>query len=799
MNRVNSSEIEPAPASAGEGRCLPGICRRLHSFFVLYDQYWLALIVLVIWCFVFQEYFLFNRIFLFDKYAADTITQFYPIEYFRVNNFLSFHIPFWSFQFGLGESVYNFISGTSPFDIIYLFFGKSGFTEATAFIILIKFLAAALFFHAFLKKIGVSPYLSFVGSIIYTFSGYMILNSHWYHYPNYAVYAAMFLYFFELWYQDKVWIPIVIIIGLLPIKGLLQSLHIAFFGFFYIFYRCANDIGINRKLLKVYIRISCLYLLGIIVWSYFFIPEIYRFVASARVKDAVTDISYISFFEKIFQLSEIKELIIIISRFFSPDLLYSWIYYHGIRNYFEDSSMYIGVASFALFFVPFFWREKRHKFLWIFPFITIIFIVFPYLRATLNAFVSGSFKYLSFYLGFYALFSSLIVLQLLLNKDTEYRVVNNIKKICFFLFSIYTVLFSLILIYKNIADIHFNLHSLKISFIFISIFYLFIFFYKKEYNGYVVFLMCLVLMAEIIFSSRVVAESIPGKFFPFFKERNEYYFDKNIMSALHYIKESDNNFYRIEKDDPYAGLNDALIQDYFGTKAYLGFPAKGIVEFFNNYGLIKSYGPYRHGLEAKRHLQNLLLVKYLLCKNPKGCDHLDGFSLLHTVGDVKIYQNKQVDSFGKIFYHQITSADFLQLAPAEKTSLIPDVVVSAETLPGIPGPTENSASASPKKDVFRLDAWHEEFFSGSIDLQRPGILFFPVPFDPGWRVFVNGKPAHLLQLDFAFSGVALTKPGPYHVVLRYRPPFVIFGIAMSCAGILLTLYLWRRWPRFPAY
>ena len=795
MQRVNRFTIEPAPAGAARGRCLPSMCHRLHSFFVLYDQYWLALAVLLIWCFVFQEYFLFARIFLFDKYAADTITQFYPIEYFRVNNLLSFHVPFWSFQFGLGESVYNFISGTNPFDLVYLFFGKSSFSEATAFIILLKFLTAALFFHAFLKKIGILPSLSFIGSICYTFSGYMILNSHWYHYPNNAVYSAIFLYFFELWYQNKKWIPIVIVIGLLPLKGILQILHLGFFGFFYIFYRCANDIGINKKLIKVYIRIFYLYLLGIIIWSYFFIPEIYRFIVSARVKNSIADISSSSIMERIFHAFEIKELIIILSRFFSPDLLYSWLYYRGIRNYFEYSSMHIGILSFALFLVPFFWKEKKCKFLWIFPFITAVLVIFPYLRTILNAFVSGSFKYLSFYLGFYALFSSIIILQSFLNKDTEQRIIVNIKKICLFLYIIYTIFFLLILKYKNIAELTFNFYSLKISFIFISLFYLSIFFYKKKYNNYIVLFICLIITAEIVFSARTVTESIPGKFSPFFEKRNEYFFDKSTTDALLYIKESDNGFFRIEKDYPYDGLNDAIIQNYFGTKAYLGFPGNGVVEFFNNYGLPKSSGTYRYGLEGKRHLQNMLLVKYLLCKSPKGCENLDGFSLLHTVGDVKIYQNKQVDSFGKMFYHQITPTDFQQLDPADKASLSSYAVVNSEKKDNL----AHASSGAAGKDVFQLDYWDEEHFSGNIIVQRPGILFFPVPHNPGWHVFVDGKPTHLLRLNFAFSGVELTTPGIYHVELRYKPPFMILGIAMSCVGILLTFFLWRRYPKFPAY
>ena len=777
-------------------------CRRVRSFFIAYDHYWLALTVLLVWCFVFQEYFVFDKIFLFDKYAVDTISQFYAIEYFRVNSLLSQHIPYWSFQFGFGENVYNLISGLNPFDIIYIFFGRNNLAKATSFIIFIKFLTAALFFHAFLKKIKIASALSYFGSICYTFSGYMILNSHWYHYPNYAVYSAIFLYLFEKWYQDKIWIPIVILIGLFSIKGELQIFQVGFFGFFYIFYRCANNTGININLFKTCIKIFCLYVLGILVWSYFFIPDIYKFIVSARVKNAISDVSDISVLEKIFHFTGAQELILIISRFFSPDMNYSWLYYNGIRNYFQDSSMYIGILPFGLFFIPFFLKQKKYKFLWIFPTITLLFLIFPYMRSVLNAFVSGSFKYLSFYLGFYALFSAIIVTQIFFNKKSSDQVIGYIKNLFLISCLVYIVLFLFLYKFRGNFGINFHKDTIILSALFLALACTILYSYKKRNRSLVVFSICLILLFEIIISSRTVTSQIPAKFSPFFEKRGEYYFNKNTMNALDDIKNSDNSFFRIEKNYNDGSLNDAIVQDYFGTKAYLGFPGTGMVEFCNNFLLVQSAGSYRRGLEGKRNLQNLLTVKYLLCKNTDNCDNLESFSFLNTYGDINVYRNDQVDTLGKMFYYQITPARFQQLSPEERSILTEDAIVSAEILPGIPEKTDilsPSPSQSAEKDIFQLNDWNDEFFSGNINVRRTGVLFFSIPYDSGWRAFVNGKPMRLLQLNFAFSGVELTTPGEYHIELRYRPPFMVLGLVMSCAGILFTFFLWRRYPRISPY
>ena len=94
------------------------VCRKAASLAAAHETYTLALVILLIWSYIFHDYFLFDKIFIFDYYAVDTISQFYPIEYFRVKNLLSGHIPFWSFQFGLGENVYNLTAWLNPFKFV---------------------------------------------------------------------------------------------------------------------------------------------------------------------------------------------------------------------------------------------------------------------------------------------------------------------------------------------------------------------------------------------------------------------------------------------------------------------------------------------------------------------------------------------------------------------------------------------------------------------------------------------------------------------------------------------------------
>lgn len=131
---------------------LESLGRTIHSFFCAYDQYVLACTVLLFWCFIFQEYFLFGKLFLFEQTAWDTLVQCYPIEYFRINNVKNFVFPFWSFQFGFGKNIYHEMINISPFDVIYLFFRGKVIQRQFRQYFFYNSLLHLLYFKHFLKK-----------------------------------------------------------------------------------------------------------------------------------------------------------------------------------------------------------------------------------------------------------------------------------------------------------------------------------------------------------------------------------------------------------------------------------------------------------------------------------------------------------------------------------------------------------------------------------------------------------------------------------------------------------------------
>lgn len=76
------------------------------------------------------------------------------------------------------------------------------------------------------------------------------------------------------------------------------------------------------------------------------------------------------------------------------------------------------------------------------------------------------------------------------------------------------------------------------------------------------------------------------------------------------------------------------------------------------------------------------------------------------------------------------------------------------------------------------------FISGELESETPGILYLSIPYNPGWRVWVDGKASEIFRADKAFSGVWLDR-GRHSVELKFRPlgyPYVFLGTVL---GIIL--------------
>jgi uncharacterized membrane protein YfhO len=78
----------------------------------------------------------------------------------------------------------------------------------------------------------------------------------------------------------------------------------------------------------------------------------------------------------------------------------------------------------------------------------------------------------------------------------------------------------------------------------------------------------------------------------------------------------------------------------------------------------------------------------------------------------------------------------------------------------------------------------------SARLACAGMVVVSDTYYPGWRAWVDGRPAPIYPMDGAMRGVVV--PAGLHLItMRYRPPIVYEGAALSLVGIVGAIVLAR--------
>ncbi len=92
------------------------------------------------------------------------------------------------------------------------------------------------------------------------------------------------------------------------------------------------------------------------------------------------------------------------------------------------------------------------------------------------------------------------------------------------------------------------------------------------------------------------------------------------------------------------------------------------------------------------------------------------------------------------------------------------------------------------EQTLKFDGYEGDIFKGHIDVTEAGILYLAFPYNEGFILEVDGKPAQKLLLGKGNMGVRLTT-GSHDIRIIYRTPGVRVGIILSCVGIILFAVL----------
>lgn len=239
-----------------------------------------------------------------------------------------------------------------------------------------------------------------------------------------------------------------------------------------------------------------------------------------------------------------------------------------------------------------------------------------------------------------------------------------------------------------------------------------------------------------------------------------------------------------------------------------------VSEFFKGAGLERTaLSSYPLGMYGYR---SLFSVKYmfnhedtsLTIEKENGESVLPGWKYLDTQNGYDIYENEYVLPIG-LTYDKFISGMSLEDIPIQYRHLVMLDAYVAETIDDM---FECTAMGMKQVTAADYDFTEEEYYkfcedriaSACSDFSRDKngfeakietggeekLVFFTVPYDNGWKAYVNGEKAEIYKADYGFMAVKVPANTESTIRFNYHTPGIIYGGFVSgLCLLLLIIYL----------
>jgi hypothetical protein len=192
---------------------------------------------------------------------------------------------------------------------------------------------------------------------------------------------------------------------------------------------------------------------------------------------------------------------------------------------------------------------------------------------------------------------------------------------------------------------------------------------------------------------------------------------------------------------------------------------------------------------------NFLGVKYIVHKIADGQQvwafpfwtyPVDQFRSIYKDNDYQILINDKVSPRAFItsdYKVETNKRDIIKSIFSEDLNLKKTAILEEE--PGLS--ILNNATGSAKIKNYQPNKIEIE-----ANANNSSLLVLTDPYYPGWKAYVDGKPAKIYRTDYAFRGVVVPK-GQHEVIFKYKPDSFRNGLILAGVGIvgvfIMSLYL----------
>ncbi len=278
-----------------------------------------------------------------------------------------------------------------------------------------------------------------------------------------------------------------------------------------------------------------------------------------------------------------------------------------------------------------------------------------------------------------------------------------------------------------------------------------------------------------------------------------------------------------ERIDVYEGTdNTAMFLGYPSIQAFHSNVPGSVFDFYEFVGIDRGVATRPEASDYA--IRGLLSVRYLIDYignadsnnfDSSGYDAMPGFTYLETQNDFKIYKNECFVPYGFTYDYCVSEATVNSFFSSSKAQVMlkamvlsdaqiqrhSDILVQVKDYDTVPGIDEFGHSAY-LSDCKKLQQnvvsspleTDNRGFTSKVNMRRENLVFYAVPYERGWSVTIDGKPAEIEQVNIGFMAVRVPE-GEHTLRFDYTTPGLYVGLAvsiLSAAALAAYLLIYNR-------
>lgn len=736
--------------------------------------------------------------------GSDTVQQYLQQYHTIVNHIREGTFTFWDFNNGLGTNMFNLNLFAPALVAVYalgVIFGPERIAWYLIYVQVGQILLAGFVFYHYLSCFSFSKKTKCIASYIYGLNGFLMVWGQHYQFGMASVCLPLLLWGTERLFLKKRFHPP------MALAVWLTTVYSAYLGYmmfvclgFYILVRLFGMMDYPRK--KKFRMLAILYgsmLLGIGMGAFSMFPSAYTILGiSGRLKSQATfwerignsllpydPIHYKTLFYKFFSsylegLTQVKE----------TNALYT-----GATNYYEDpnvfcSTLFLILGCQYVFCLPKLPISRKQKSLQAGLLTVLAFcLALPFCGLAMNGFSTTINRHTFIMIPFFCLIIAYMLDALLRKQIFSYSGL---------ILSFLLVSFVFMRKYNAITFLSHKRNLLILS-VTGALMMTVLFCLAKCRRQRPQRILCGLLLCLVVVNMTSEGYTSTLERLTLRKDNAQYFGDlysRDVQDALAWLREKDPQFYRVEKDFDVGSIcMDSLAQNYRGVSSYNSTINRNILEFTATLYPDLWFGDQNHYrfrmIKHEHEFADLCGIRYLLSRGGEENDPFDksGYRLLQKFGQIEIYENKNTVSLGRFYSDAMTRTEFDVYLKKYGRQKAQDYILEHLVMEKVFQENAKRKNALASSKAVSIDApLKDDCLQGTIDAPRDGYVMFAIPFEKGWKIYIDGKEQTIHRANLAFQGIAVKK-GHHQVEMRYQAPGFLQGVAVSVLCLIVFLAL----------